>query len=149
VSRISEAWLQLPLLATVWPDILRNVEAIVRPPETRFVTCPFCGAKQYAVITRYERPKDNDWDDGACFQCATPIISERCGSIFVVPKTSLQTQSGRPPGSKRMMRLRRLVHLQHIHPLAPDRRKALIDEARAARAIHSQERESATSHHGR
>ena len=128
-----------------------DVEAVVRPPETRFVTCPFCGAKQYAVVTRYERAKDNDWDDGACFQCATPIISERCGSIFVVPKTSFGTSQSadKPPGSKRMMRLRRLVHLQHIHPLANERRKALINEARAARAIHSQERESATSHHGR
>jgi hypothetical protein len=113
------------------------VEAIVRPPETRFVTCPFCGAKQYAVITRYERAKDDDWDDGACFQCATPIISERCGSILVVSETSIQTtrKANEPRGKKRMMRLSRLVHLQHIHPLAPERRKALINEARAARAV--------------
>jgi len=109
----------------------------VRPPETRFVTCPFCGAKQYAVISYSDRPQDDEWDDGACVRCATPIISERCGSIFVVPKTSFETSQSadKPRGSKRMMRLRRLVHLQHIHPLAPERRKALINEARAARAV--------------
>jgi len=109
----------------------------VRPPETRFVTCPFCGAKQYAVITRYERSRDNDWDDGACLQCATPIISERCGSIFLIRETSVQPAEATDAshGTKRMMRLSRLLHMQHIHPLAPERRKALINEARAARAV--------------
>jgi len=36
-----------------------------------------------------------------------------------------------------MLRLMRSVHLQHIHPMAHDRRKALIEEARAARSAHS------------
>jgi hypothetical protein len=43
----------------------------------------------------------------------------------------------RPSGNKRaILRLARLVHLQALHPLAPERRKALIDEARAARTAH-------------
>jgi hypothetical protein len=85
----------------------------VRPPETRLVTCPYCGAKQYAVITRHERAKGQDWDDGACLQCSAPIISERCGSISLIgsPETSTQrTQAAdEARGRKRMRGLRRLV----------------------------------------
>jgi len=33
-----------------------------------------------------------------------------------------------------LLRLKRLIHLQHIHPVAHDRQKALIAEAQAARA---------------
>ena len=105
----------------------------MRPPETRFVKCPFCGAKQYAVITRSERTKDDDWDDGACVRCSAPIVSARCGSIFLIGSPAQATQTADHPGRKRTLRLSRLVHLQHIHPLGPERRKALIDEARAAR----------------
>jgi hypothetical protein len=116
----------------------------VRPPETRLVTCPYCGAKQSAVITRHERAKDQDWDDGACLQCSAPIISERCGSTSLIrsPETSTQTTQAADEarGRKRMRGLRRLVHLQHFHPLAAERRKALIDEARRARDIATRSR---------
>jgi hypothetical protein len=103
----------------------------MRPPETRFLTCPFCGAKQYAVITRSEGTKDDDWDDGACLRCSAPIVSVRCGSIFLIGSPTQIADE--PRGRKRTVRLRRLIHLEHIHPLAPERRKALIEEARAAR----------------
>jgi hypothetical protein len=53
-------------------------------PQTRSVICPYCGLKNYAVITYCERVRDNDWDDGTCVGCAMPIVSERCASIFMV-----------------------------------------------------------------
>lgn len=68
-------------------------------PEIRVVTCPHCGSKQYAIITHYARPIDEDWDDGACLRCAKPIISERCGSIFLarVPARSSKTPNASLP----------------------------------------------------
>jgi len=35
-----------------------------------------------------------------------------------------------------MLRLKRLIHLQHLHPIAHERQKALVAEAQAARARH-------------
>jgi hypothetical protein len=70
---------------------------------------------------------------------ACPAASQqpRLPVIFLVRVTSVQTPEATDEshGKKRMMRLSRLVHLQHIDPLAPERRKAFINEARAARAV--------------
>jgi len=65
-------------------------------PETRVVTCPHCGLEQYAIITHNDRAIDDDWDDGVCVACAQPIVSERCGSIFIVrtPDTWAHTSRG-------------------------------------------------------
>ena len=80
----------LPLLAL-------HSEREVRMPyasDTRIVVCEHCGALNRALITFYDRPKDNDWDDGTCTRCATPVISERCGSIsmMAVEPESLERQ---------------------------------------------------------
>ena len=97
MSCISEAWLHLPLPAAV--PVCTTEEVVMTAPETRVVTCPHCGFEQYAIITHYDRDIDDDWDDGACLRCAIPIISERCGSIFLVrvPETPLHAQHQRRP----------------------------------------------------
>jgi len=57
-----------------------------------------------------------------------PVI----GDVACIAKDRDQPRSGRK--RKRMLRLKRLIHLQHIHPVAHDRQKALIAEAQAARS---------------
>jgi len=104
----------------------------MRPPETRILTCPACGAEQLAVISYSDRAKDDDWDDGACFQCATLIISERCGSISLVRQTSVVTAEATSVARQKADDAAEQARaLQHIDPVAPERRTALINEARA------------------
>jgi hypothetical protein len=95
VSRSSEAWLRLPLPAAV--SVCAIQEVVMTAPETRVITCPQCGFEQYAIITYYDRAIDDDWDDGTCLQCAKLIISERCGSIFLVraPETFVHAKHQR------------------------------------------------------